>query len=282
MRVFRLDRAARSEHNCRVIALYQPFPMLPGRAGQVWRHQPAYRRPRHFHDEPELNFVIKGTAHIAVGDRVEELNAGELVLFEPGQDHALLDASADLELFVMALRPELAARAQGERPYVFSRKLVLGPAQTAALTEQSLALADVRDAHAVESAVGNVFSSLGTQQRSSRVTSRRAVGRLRESPEMTATQLSGLVRADPARLSREFHRDLGVTLVEYRARLRFMRFVRLVDAGSSFARAAMDADFGSYAQFHRVFQRAVGCGPREYFNGARAHVDALLEPAGPE
>jgi methylphosphotriester-DNA--protein-cysteine methyltransferase len=57
-----------------------------------------------------------------------------------------------------------------------------------------------------------------------------------------------------------------------------MRFVHLVDAGESLGQAAVAADFGSYAQCHRVFQRALGCGPREYFAGARARVAAAIEP----
>jgi hypothetical protein len=43
-------------------SLYQPFPMQPGHRAQAWRHQPAFLRPRHFHEEPELNLVTRGTA----------------------------------------------------------------------------------------------------------------------------------------------------------------------------------------------------------------------------
>ena len=252
--------------------------MLPRRAAQCWRHQPAYRRPRHFHEEPELNLVVKGRARVGVGDRSIELFSGELLLFEPGQDHELLEASADLELVVMALRPELAARVPGVGPYVFGGKVVLSEAELAEASERALALSELRDAVVVERTVGDVFASLATRPRKSQVMSRRALGRLRATPCMSGARLGELVHADPSRLSREFHRDLGVTLVEYRARLRFMRFLHLVDAGMSFAHAAVDADFGSYAQFHRVFQRAVGCGPREYFAGRRARIDALIEP----
>src|SRR6188474_321335 len=85
--------------------------MLPGRRAQAWRHQPAYRRPRHFHPEPELNAVCKGSAVIGLGDRVVRLGPGGVILFHPGQDHVLLEASADLELWVVALRPDLAGQA---------------------------------------------------------------------------------------------------------------------------------------------------------------------------
>jgi AraC-like DNA-binding protein len=57
-----------------------------------------------------------------------------------------------------------------------------------------------------------------------------------------------------------------------------MHFVRLVDEGASLSSAALEAEFGSYAQFHRAFQRALGCSPRDYFRGARCAVEAATGP----
>jgi len=91
-------------------------------------------------------------------------------------------------------------------------------------------------------------------------------------------ELGTRLRTTQSRISREFHRDLGLTLVEFRARIRLMRFVELVDSGLSLTAAATDADFGSYAQCHRVFQRALGCAPSAYFAGARAQIEAVTEP----
>src|ERR1041384_4774808 len=80
------------------------------RRAQVWRHQPSYQRPRHFHDEPEINVVLRGVARLGVGDQELTLSRGLAVVLQPGQDHELLSATDDLELYVFALRPELAAR----------------------------------------------------------------------------------------------------------------------------------------------------------------------------
>jgi AraC-like DNA-binding protein/mannose-6-phosphate isomerase-like protein (cupin superfamily) len=259
-------------------ALFQPFPMLPGRAAQVWRHQPAYRRPRHFHEEPELNVVVRGRATLGVGHRSLELGAGELVLLEPGQDHVLLEASPDLELFVLALRPSLAERVRGSRPSVLKDKLVLSESEAAALRELAVALGAVSDACAVERTLAELFASIGSRPCTSHVSSRRAVVQLRSAPGISAAEVARRLRTAPAQVSREFHRDLGLTLVEFRARLRLMRFVRLVDAGATLSAAAFEADFGSYAQCHRAFQRALGCSPRDYFRGARCAVEAATEP----
>jgi methylphosphotriester-DNA--protein-cysteine methyltransferase len=56
--------------------------------------------------------------------------------------------------------------------------------------------------------------------------------------------------------------------------------VRNVDRGHSLIRSALDADLGSYAQCHRVFQRVFGVAPSAYFAGARAELDAAVAPAG--
>ncbi|HTQ06162.1 MAG TPA: AraC family transcriptional regulator [Polyangiaceae bacterium] len=260
-------------------ALFQPFPMLPGRAAQVWRHQPAYQRPRHFHEEPELNAVLAGSARLGIGDRTLELGPGELVVFEPGQDHVLLEASPDLELVVAALRPALAERARGESPSIHARKLLLAPRELTAVRERSLALGDVHDKTAVERAVVELFVLLTTRGATTHASTRRAVGLVRAAPVVSASEVARRLRRAPAALSRAFHRDLGLTLVEYRARVRLMRFIALVDDGAALGTAALDADFGSYAQCHRTFQRALGCSPRDYFGGVRCSIDALTSAA---
>src|SRR4051794_26418128 len=95
--------------------------MQRGNRAQAWRHQPAFLRPRHFHAEPELNLVTRGTATFGIGDEQMTLVRGDVVLFHPGQDHVLLSASADLGLFAVALVPELAARACGALTQVSTR-----------------------------------------------------------------------------------------------------------------------------------------------------------------
>jgi len=76
--------------------------------------------------------------------------------------------------------------------------------------------------------------------------------------------------ASSARLARVFRAELGVSLVQYRNRLRLERFFELVEhRGGNFSDAAHTAGFGSYAQFHRVFRKLVGTTPREYVAGVR-------------
>ena len=58
-------------------------------------------------------------------------------------------------------------------------------------------------------------------------------------------------------------------LVAYRNRVRVRRFFELASTGRlTLLAACLEAGFGSYPQFHRVFVAETGRTPRDYF-GAR-------------
>ena len=72
----------------------------------------------------------------------------------------------------------------------------------------------------------------------------------------------------------------GVSLVDYRNRLRLDRFVALLDrGGTNLLEAALEAGFGSYSQFHRVFRSRLHATPREYLrlSGGERGAPRLLD-----
>jgi transcriptional regulator GlxA family with amidase domain len=81
-------------------------------------------------------------------------------------------------------------------------------------------------------------------------------------------------------VSRYFHRDVGIKLVQYRARLRLLRFINLVDEGQhNLLASAERSGFGSYSQCHRTFQAELRCGPREFLaSGQRQRMQAAYDP----
>jgi AraC-like DNA-binding protein len=252
--------------------------MLAGRRSQVWRHRPEYRRPRHFHAEPELNVVVRGACVVGVGDLSFRVAAGQMLLFQPGQDHVLLDASDDLDLFVLALTPALADRAVGLRALAAAGTgLMIVPDGELGASELA-ELCHAEDPTAGETRLAERFLGAVQLGSSAHVLSRRALEVARSEPSVSCGALARRLSTAPSLVSRRFHGELGLPLVEYRARMKLMRFITFVDEGRPLTRAAFDADFGSYAQCHRVFQRALGCSPREYFAGARARVDAATAP----
>jgi AraC-like DNA-binding protein len=98
------------------------------------------------------------------------------------------------------------------------------------------------------------------------------VAMLAKDPSLGGKQIAGELGISVSRLARVFKRDMGMSLVEYRNRLRLDRFWLLVDGGRpSLLEAALAAGFGSYAQFHRVFRAQRQVTPREYLRRRRAY-----------
>ena len=76
----------------------------------------------------------------------------------------------------------------------------------------------------------------------------------------------------PSHLSKLFARDLGVSVTEFRNRLRLQHFLDHYHAGGekyTLLAAALDAGFGSYPQFHRVFKRIMGYSPAGHQRAVR-------------
>lgn len=263
--------------------LYQPFPMLARSRAQVWTYAPNYRRPRHFHAEPELNVIAGGSATFRVGGRVLTLGAGDVLGFAPGQDHELVGGSRDLVLFAIGLRRELGNDVLRRSPTAllepFQARL-----QADALRELVRHCASSTGQAGADGAVAELWERTQAACRRDRVSAshaltRRALAALNRAPELDREQLASETRACVSEVGRYFQRDLGLTLVAYRARVRLLRFVERVDAGSSFTAAALDAGFGSYSQCHRVFSDAFACTPREFFQPAkRRRIEDAFAP----
>ncbi len=252
-------------------ALFQPFPMLTGRRAQAWRHQPAYRRPRHFHAEPELNIVFKGWAKMGVGKHEILMRPGDVLLLKPAQDHVMLDCSGDLDLFVVAASPELADRfSTGVFPTT-TTTLALAEEGRDATLEALVQLQNVKNDTPHEDTIGELFEWAVPRSPGGNMMSRKLLSSIYGDDGESAGTLARNLGVDAAELSRKFSSDLGVKFVEARARMRLMRFIGSVDDGHSLTRAAAE-HFGSYAQCHRIFRRYLGCAPREFFSGKRERL----------
>lgn len=89
---------------------------------------------------------------------------------------------------------------------------------------------------------------------------------MRESPALTTSALAKKCAVTPRALAKHFRREVGVSLLDYRNRLRIEKFLTLAHESGNLLEAALDAGFGSYAQFHRVFRQQVGVTPKEYLS----------------
>lgn len=270
--------------------LVQPFPFPRGCRAQAWRYQPQYRRPLHFHVEPELNFVWRGRARFVVGNRNFWVERGGLLILPPGIDHALVEASPDLEFFAIGFHPELVhayARTDGASFdfEVSCRQLsdtvtdrlaalcgTLGEAPDRSVVESLLreplahAVVDRPHHHGAEPGLGARAASLVVN-----------AGPLRR------YEIAKALASNNGDISRSFARDNGITLREFRRRMRVLRFLEAVESyPKNLTRAALVSGFGSYSQCHRDFCSLVGVSPREFLIGGQRQAMAdRFEPATP-
>jgi AraC-like DNA-binding protein len=93
---------------------------------------------------------------------------------------------------------------------------------------------------------------------------RRALAAIEQDAGVRGQDLAREFGISPGHLARIFKTELGVSLVEYRNRLRLRSFFGHVEQGeANLIRAAHAAGFGSYAQFHRVYRQFLGGTPRD-------------------
>jgi AraC-like DNA-binding protein len=114
----------------------------------------------------------------------------------------------------------------------------------------------------VRGSLGRSSAPAGESQGHRLVTA--AVAMLAKNPAMGGKEIAAELEISASRLARVFKAEMGMSLVEYRNRLRLDRFAVLLDKGrTNLLEAALAAGFGSYAQFHRVFRALRHATPRE-------------------
>ncbi len=262
-----------------VSALYQRF--LPGDQPRsfVWKYSPAGggRRPRHFHAEPEVNLVVRGSATFGIGSGEVRVSQGDILAFPAGQDHALLEGSDDLYMYAIGLDAGYSAAVLGATSEITAPLHVrLAASEAERVGDCAEAIVDRRDAEQLGAELWQRLHWLGrrTAERASRPThvlTRRALRLIAAAPELGLAEVASELRAHPSEVSRHFHHDVKMTLVRYRTRQRLLRVIGMVDAsGRDLTSAASEAGFGSYSQCHRAFRAELGCSPRDFFaSGAR-------------
>jgi AraC-like DNA-binding protein len=259
--------------------------LRPGVDGRVGHHVAADGPPRaHRHAELELNLVVRGTASYLLGERRYELTPHTLTWLFPGQDHVLVDESSDHELWWAVFRPRLVSRAattMPARPLLerdpvgrYSRRLdARRAAHLAGL------LGELGEPETVDEALANaglayllLFAWRAFLESEDLVTgvdvhpAVETVARcLRADPE--AGSLDALARTaglSPSHLSRIFKAQTGVSITRFRNQRRLERFMALYGRGrrTTALAAALEAGFGSYAQFYRVLRTETGSTPR--------------------
>lgn len=259
----------------------QPIP--PSWQGIVWRHRGNhYDHPRHRHVSLELNLVLGGRGHYEVGGRCHPLTPGTVLFVPPGSDHYLEERSPDFEMWILALKPSLLERACADPAgHAFLDRIAGGDCGRLLAPDDARWLGREIDRFADTSSddfrhAGLAYALAGAREAFSRARStprdaaisaevHRAMLLLDGDPSLSRTALADAVNADPDALSHVFRREIGTGLVAYRNRVRIRHFLELVTARRiTLLDACLEAGFGSYPQFHRVFVAETGQTPRDY------------------
>jgi AraC-like DNA-binding protein len=274
----------------------QPIP--PSWEGIVWRHAGNhYDHPRHRHVALELNLVVGGRGHYEVDGRCHPLSAGTALFIAPGKDHYLEERTPDFEMWILALKPALLERTcAGAQGTAFLRAVAAGDCGRLLSVDDARWLGREIHRFADTGSTGFLHAGLAYAMAAAQEAFARAPGGAREAaisggvrrcmtlldedPALSRDGLADRTGADPDALGHAFKRELGVGLVVYRNRLRLRRFLELASTGRlTLLAACLQAGFGSYPQFHRVFVAETGQTPRDYLAARRRARNASAPTA---
>lgn len=258
---------------------------LPAKAeGRAWL--PVLRSMlSHHHDELELNLVLSGRAAYLFGRRRVPLVTGSMIWIFPRQEHVLIDRSSDYSMWILVFKPGLVRRHAGT-----GERRVLRSLDPGAIFCRQIDYAKVerlnqvyRDAHneshdlefnnaALSYALVTSWQVYQTSHdSSSRTDVHPAVAKAAQilsqgDASIPLVPLARQAGLSPARLSRLFKLQTGVSLTMFRQRECLKRFLGLYRTGARYSliEAAFQAGFGSYPQFHRVFRKTMGISPAQY------------------
>jgi len=246
---------------------------------------PRARPNPHHHDELEVNLVLAGKAAYLLNDHRIPLVAGSMIWLFPRQEHVLIDWSHDFSMWVAVFKPRLVERHTRHRlrrilrtpdpDEIFSRQIDsratgfldrvyqggVGEGSDLELRNAALAYALVASWQAYQ------FSQEPAPRTGVHPAVARAARVISEADEpLPLGPLARRAGLSPARLSRLFKRQTGISLTAFRQKKCLERFLRIYDNGARYSliESALQAGFGSYPQFHRVFRRVMGQSPARY------------------
>ena len=224
---------------------------------------------------------------VGVGAQMLRVGANALLWWAPGQDHELLDASDDFELYVIGLSPAFSERVLGPAGANMHRGpqvLRLNAEHLATLSPYCQPHSYRQDTVAAENRVGDFWQRAHAIRQSalpqSHPLTQRALRWALQRTDMNRSQIADAACSSSCEVSRHFRRDMGITLTTYRTRLRLLRFMQLVGSRKlSLYAASREAGFGCYSQCHRAFHQTLGYSPRAYFNKPlRQAIESAFEP----
>jgi AraC-like DNA-binding protein len=255
--------------------------------GSVWHYRNlGAAHKRHHHAELELNLVTRGNGAYLLGNRRYQIRRGDLLWLFPAQEHLLYEQTADFEMWIGVFKRRVVKRTatdpntrvllQTQPSGEFCRRLSEKDVgcvedlfrELAAATDQ-LSLLNAGLPYGLLYAWRCFERAADVPVNDVHPAVERAARLIRDNADGSALSLDELAHRaglSATRLSRLFKEQTGFALVEFRNRQRVERFLEIYGTGQrrTMLDAALEAGFGSYPQFHRVFKRLMGYSPMRH------------------
>ena len=253
--------------------------------GNLWHYRHHGRaNAMHHHAELEFNLITQGHGLYLLANRKYQIRRGDLLWLFPAQEHVLIEQSPDFKMWIGVAKPNTVRRIAtdasakvlrlanpaGEycrrlsQPALARLETLLGeiaatrehPGLFNAGLHYALLAAWQHFEHAADVPVHDVHPAVEKAARHIRD----------QNNTLGLNELARHAGLSAPRLSRLFKQQTGIALVDFRNRQRVEKFLALYRTGQrmTMLEAALEAGFGSYPQFHRVFKRVTGSSPQTH------------------
>lgn len=253
--------------------------ILPTRCGLVGLvNSDRFKRfDPHTHPECEVNLLVRGSANILGPEGKIAMKAPEMLFLPSQQPHSLLSASKDVQMWVLVWKPMDAPKFPKNGPVIHH----LCKEEAARLAGLSGDLSLAGDDLVFNAGMRYLFLQLlrdggrfdPSSGKSAHSALFRAIEILRhEANSPGAVELAERVGISKPHLLRTIRSETGMSLTELRQTILLRRFMLLhaERAANGLLANALEAGFGSYNQFARVFAQAHGMTPAAYFRSRSA------------
>ena len=238
----------------------------------------------HHHAELEFNLVTQGAGLYLLDNRKYRIRRSDLLWLFPAQEHVLVEQTSDFEMWIGVFKPKAVRRIATDANAQVLRQADPAGEYCRRLPQESLARLDALFAEIAAAQdrpgffnAGLSYALLSAWQHFEHAADvpvhdvhpavEKAARLIRdETVTLGLDELARRAGLSATRLSRLFKQQTGIALVEFRNRQRIERFLQFYGTGQRLTMldAALEAGFGSYPQFHRVFKRVIGCSPGKY------------------
>lgn len=259
----------------------QRLDLPPEWDGNLWHYRHHGRNAMHRHAELEFNLITQGTGLYLLANRKYQIRRGDLLWLFPAQEHVLIEQSPDFEMWIGVFKPKAVRRIATDANAKILRQSNPAGEYCRRLPQRDLARLEelFSEIAATQKNPGFFNAGLGyallnawqhfehaadVPVRDVHPAVEKAARLIRnESTTLNLDELARRAGLSAHRLSRLFKQQTGVALVDFRNRQRIEKFLQIYGTGQrrTMLDAALDAGFGSYPQFHRVFKRVIGCAP---------------------